>query len=367
MEKIDWYIIKLRAQVRLIVLKNNLGFHLSEEEIKTIERWHDHELFRGPGTASSAFLSQIVDGTAHEHALNLRAHRLQIDKTLQEKLPLIGSTKTADVLKKQQLESKIDALRFEEREVRNKLVSLITVEMNIRTATRSLWLSFFAVSVAGITLYYSWTSGAAQSKALDSSRVALENVARTVDFQTGLLKQQYDLSHAEFERARIERERKPEVKVYFWNFKKKVPLRPEAYDAATKSRRDSGAAAIDLKKSSDGRAYFDVYIENVGNADLVQAEFTLSCNAPFDTYNSGATDRSEPLPADPHSGSWKISFTKPLLKPIKDSGDGASYKFSVSRPFPIAVAPQKLFGCFVFINGPGLAPFSGGGFLRVVD
>jgi hypothetical protein len=151
------------------------------------------------------------------------------------------------------------------------------------------------------------------------------------------------------------------------NFKEKVLLPPQVYDAKTQSTHGLSAPPIELKSSADGRAFFDVYIENVGDRDLVQADVSIRCNVPIDTYSLGETGRSGPAPADPHSGDWTINFRKTLLNPVKASGSGISYKFSTKGPFPAVFSPRKLFGCFVFIEGPGLAPFTSGGFLRVVD
>ncbi|MBI5204159.1 MAG: hypothetical protein HZA11_04495 [Nitrospirae bacterium] len=230
------------------------------------------------------------------------------------------------------------------------LLALIISGISLKVALDSLKVSIDSLKSTE-------KAGDAQQKVLEASRKSLEAVVDKMNTQTQLLLQQYK-----------ETLLKPKVKVYFWNFKDKVELHPDVYDAKSQTRRGGQSAPpIQLKSDADGRAFFDVYIENVGDRDLVQANVSVSCNVPIETYSLGETGRSGPAPADPHSGDWTIHFTKMLLNPFKQSESGLQYKFSTKGPFPNVWLPRKLFGCFVFLRAPGMAPFVSGGFLEVVD
>jgi hypothetical protein len=199
-----------------------------------------------------------------------------------------------------------------------------------------------------------------QQKVLNTSRRSLD----AVNVQTSLLLKQYNKTLL-----------KPKVRAYFWNFKDKVQLFPEevVYDEKTETARGRGPTTsspkpVDLKIQPDGLVYFDVYIDNVGDRDLVQANIAVSCNVPIETYSLGVTGHSEPLTSDPLSGYWTIYFSRALLNPMKQlAGGGVSYKFSTAGPFPTVWAPKKMFGCFVTVRAPDLDPFTSGGFLQVVD
>jgi hypothetical protein len=229
-----------------------------------------------------------------------------------------------------------------------------------------LIVSILALIIAGISLRVSIdslksaeTSGADQQKVLESSRKALEAVVGKLNIQTQLQMKQYK-----------ETLRRPEVRAYLWNFKDKVQLIPEIVeiDEKTQTVHSSGRSlpfTVKLKSDANGRAFFDVIIENAGDRDLMQANISVGCDVPMETYSLGETGRS--APANPDSGNWRIDFTKTLLNPFKQSGRGAVYEFSTRGPFPKVFLPRKLFGCSVVVHAPGLTPFVSGAFLQVVD
>lgn len=213
-------------------------------------------------------------------------------------------------------------------------------------------------------------SSAQQQKVLETSRKSLQALVAKLDVQTQLQVKQYKNSLL-----------KPKVNVYFWDPKKRKQILPNEYqyNEKTKSlgigRRSMTVERIELNTASDGKTYFDLIIENIGEKDLVDANINIDCNVPIETYSSGVSGQSEHLSLDPNIVSWwNINFTNKILKANRGMLNSITYRFSTAGPFPkgpdipgVVFLPQKTFGCFVDIAAPSLEPSITGAFFEAKD
>ena len=146
---------KLLFHIKLINLKNAMGFMCSLKDLDLLIKWYDLELFRGPESASNAFLKHIVSHEAHRFALDLYSLNKQEENLLQERLPLLKSNLPADIDRRTKLESNIEEIRTSTQKIREKLVPLVTTEIESRILKTSLWLNLISIVVAVYAVYFS--------------------------------------------------------------------------------------------------------------------------------------------------------------------------------------------------------------------